>query len=303
MTSDRGLQGALQSWLHEDRHEDATRILHTVLDGVGTTPQHRPRRSVGGMLTMNKFVAIGLGAAAVVVVLFVGAQLINTPIPVGPNPTQSAAPSEESSEAPSEAEPSAQVGSPVVWLDGVNVVGLPVTITPPSPAWDPTLNFFAIERAGASDPPDGAAIMAFTYSPSWLVPGDACNTESTMPDEPSATVDELVAAFAAQASRDASAPVDITVDGHAGKSITLHVPDPIPADCDNDQFCSFVDPYQGAPEDAYCARTAQGPGQIDELWIVSVDGWAVIIDGAYYAGTPDAHVEEMRAIVDSIRFE
>lgn len=32
-----------------------------------------------------------------------------------------------------------------------------------------------------------------------------------------------MAAQAAQASRDASAPVDITVDGHAGKSIILYV--------------------------------------------------------------------------------
>jgi Tol biopolymer transport system component len=79
MTSDRGLQGALQSWLNEDRHEDATRILHTVLDGVGTTPQHRPRWSVGGILTMNKFVAIGLGTAAVVAVLLIGAQLFGSP--------------------------------------------------------------------------------------------------------------------------------------------------------------------------------------------------------------------------------
>ncbi len=56
------------------------------------------------------------------------------------------------------------------------------------------------------------------------------------------------------------------------------------------------------PEDA-CARIAQGPGQIDEMWIVEVDGMAVIIDAAYYEGTPDEHVEEMRAIVESIRFE
>ena len=46
MTTERGLQGALHSWLHEDRHEDATRVLHTVLDGVPTHPQHRPRWSV-----------------------------------------------------------------------------------------------------------------------------------------------------------------------------------------------------------------------------------------------------------------
>ena len=49
--------------------------------------------------------------------------------------------------------------------------------------------------------------------------------KSTMPDTPATTVDEFVAALAAQASRDASAPVDVTVGGYAGKTITLHVPD------------------------------------------------------------------------------
>lgn len=39
------------------------------------------------------------------------------------------------------------------------------------------------------------------------------------------TVDEFVAALSAQASRDASEPVDITIDGYTGKAITLHIPD------------------------------------------------------------------------------
>ena len=54
-----------------------------------------------------------------------------------------------------------------------------------------------------------------------------------MPDDPATTVDELVAALSAQASRDASEPVDITLGGYAGKSITLEVPEgPDFTDCD-----------------------------------------------------------------------
>ena len=69
-----------------------------------------------------------------------------------------------------------------------------------------------------------------------------------MPDTPSATVDEVVAALAAQAPGTASAPVDITVDGHAGKSITLQVPADIPysagtfSTCNGEMYCLFVDP-------------------------------------------------------------
>ena len=94
--------------------------------------------------------------------------------------------------------------------------------------------------------------------------GDPCHWASTTPDTPATTVDELVAALAAQASRDASAPVDITVDGYAGKSITLHVPDDaVFSDCDRDTFGSWTVSLDSAPGlDPY--RYHQGPGQIDE---------------------------------------
>ncbi len=70
--------------------------------------------------------------------------------------------------------------------------------------------------------------------------GDPCQWSSTTPDPPATTVDELVAALSAQASRDASEPVDITVDGYAGKSITLHVPDDaVFSDCDEGYFGSW----------------------------------------------------------------
>jgi len=68
--SDRDVTRAIRSWLHEDRHEDVSRIAGAVLDQVGTTRQRRatwwPARRTP---TMNKFLAIGLGAAAVVVAI------------------------------------------------------------------------------------------------------------------------------------------------------------------------------------------------------------------------------------------
>jgi hypothetical protein len=101
MTSGRGLQGALQSWLHEDRHEDATRILHTVLDGVGTTPQRRSGGTAWRFLSMNNnIVRVGLAAAAVVVIAIIAFNLLPGTVPPGGGPTPS--PSVEPSAAPSE---------------------------------------------------------------------------------------------------------------------------------------------------------------------------------------------------------
>ena len=108
-----------------------------------------------------------------------------------------------------------------------------------------------------------------------------------------------MAALSGQASRDASAPVDITVGGHAGKSITLHVPDDaVFSQCDQGYFGSWGGPAEPTPY-----RYHQGPGQIDEVWVLDVDGVLTVIDTAYYAGTPVEHVEEMRAIVESATFE
>jgi hypothetical protein len=113
----------------------------------------------------------------------------------------------------------------------------------------------------------------------YSVYGDPCQWSTTGPESPATTVDELVAALAAQASRDASAPTDITVDGYAGKAITLHVPDDaVFSDCDQSTFGSWKVPDSGTGPSRY----HQGPGQIDEVWVIDVDGLVMAIDVAYY---------------------
>ena len=132
--------------------------------------------------------------------------------------------------------------------------------------------------------------------------GDPCSWSTTAPDAPATTVDEAIAALAAQASRDASEPSDITLDGYAGKAITLHVPHDVNfADCDSNLFSMFSD-RAGTRPDAV-GRYAQGPGQVDEVWILDVDGRMVVMDWAYYEGTPQAHVDELRAIIESTTFD
>jgi hypothetical protein len=101
--SDQDVNRAIRSWLREDRHEDVSRIAGAVLDQLDTTPQRRatwwPARRTP---TMNKLVAFGLGAAAVVVALFVGAQPFGLPdggtgtdptLPVTAEPTATPEPS------------------------------------------------------------------------------------------------------------------------------------------------------------------------------------------------------------------
>jgi hypothetical protein len=117
-------------------------------------------------------------------------------------------------------------------------------------------------------------------------------------------VDELVAALTAQASRDATEPVDITIDGYAGKSITLHVPDGAAFEgCDDGNFgyWASIDPQFG-DDGLSPSRHAQAPGQIDTLYILDLDGVIMLIDTSYYAGTSEEDVAALEAIVESGTF-
>jgi hypothetical protein len=309
MTAHRDPDRLIHAFLMEGETELADQAYDAVRARIETT---RQRAVIGPwrISAMNRYLKYGLAAAAVVVLAVVAFNLLpGSPAPGGA-PSASAEPSEAApSAAPSRpADGSLPVGAPFVWSDGSGGA-VPITVTIPASGWYGDPGFFAIQKNEGSGPPDALAVLVFNTGTAWSVPGDACHSESTMPATPSATVDELVAALSAQASRDASAPVDITVDGHAGKSITLHVPGDIAfsadefTDCDDLMFCQFFDPEHSGPPVEACARTAQGPGQIDELWIVEVNDALVIIDAAYWEGTPGELVEEERAIVDSISFE
>ena len=93
-TSDQDVSRAIRSWLHEDRHEDASRVAGAVLDHVEATPQRRATWwSAWRMPLMNKLVSLSLGAAAVVVALVIGTRLLGPPDPRGVGVAASASPS------------------------------------------------------------------------------------------------------------------------------------------------------------------------------------------------------------------
>ena len=187
-----------------------------------------------------------------------------------------------------------------------------VTVTVTSPGWRPQEPDYIGKNDDGLDPPDsvGGALIAWAWpaGTGFNVFGDPCQWSTTIPETPATTPDEIAAAFAAQASSDATAPVDVTVGGFAGKSIIVRVPMSydLPnatreekfADCDNDVFA-----FYGIEGETMEARNAQGAGQIDELWILDVDGSIVILDAAYSPTTPADLVDEMRAMAASATFE
>ncbi|HVM30104.1 MAG TPA: hypothetical protein VM305_04965 [Candidatus Limnocylindrales bacterium] len=178
--------------------------------------------------------------------------------------------------------------------------GTVMTVTIPTSGWTFGDEWNGLVKGVERDNMPEAQIVFWTHPgvSEFDVYGDPCQWASTTP-ETVTTVHDFAAALAAQASRDASEPTDVTIGGVAGKSVVLHVPDDVEfSDCDQGRFASYGRAGANEPD-----RWHQGPGQIDQFWILDVDGTFVTIQAMWRPDTSAELVEEMRGIVESTTFE
>jgi hypothetical protein len=315
MTAQHDLDRQLSAFLVDG----PTRLPDASFDAVRDRTEQTRQRVVLGpwrFAEMNKLLAIGLGAAAVVAALLVGPNLLpSSGVGPGGQPAasvepSSAAPSTGPSLAPPSVEPEPSGAflpeGPFVVADNYKPADAPsITITIPSSGWASAPEFGALTKGEDADPPE-SVILAWPHSPGtgFNVYGDPCKWASTEPEAPATTAEDFAAALAAQPGRDASDPVDVIIAGYQGKRVTLHVPDDAPTrdeafkDCDQGNYASFG--IEGVDEPS---RYHQGPGQVDEIWILDVDGAIVTIDVAYRPDTSTERIEEMRAMVESATFD
>lgn len=316
MTAHNDLDRQLNDFLRDG----PTELPYQSFDAVRDRTEQTGQRVIIGpwrLPEMNKIVTIGLGAAAVVVVgLLLGSQLFGNNVGgSGGEPTPT--PEATATPAPSVAEPTStpEAGLP----EGPFVVTgtddpVQITVNIASSGWEPYSEVDAVTKDDDGlDAPEtvGVALIAWAWpaGTGFSVYGDPCQWLTTIPETPATTPDEIAAAFDSQAMTDATAPVDVTVGGFAGKAVTLRVPMSyeVPGatreeefrDCDEDTFAF----YGLDGDDTEVMRNAQGPGQIDELWILDVNGSIVILDAAYSPATPDELVDELRTLAESATFE
>jgi len=152
-----------------------------------------------------------------------------------------------------------------------------------------------VAKGDADDPPNwmalGSSSVANIYS-------DRCEWIGALLDPPPGpTVDDLANAFAEIWGSDATTPTDVMVDGFAGKQVVLTVPTDVNfADCVSGHFMSWRDSGGGD-------RWYQGPGQIEQLWILDVEGERLLIGATYFPeATPQDRVE-LQQIIDSIQID
>jgi hypothetical protein len=127
---------------------------------------------------------------------------------------------------------------------------------------------------------------------------DACSMDDAL-KEVGPAVDDLASALIGQPGPAASAPMDISLGGYAGKRIVLTVP----ADLDL-ATCRLgnigLQIWLDEPGDKYLVLLADGTATI---YIVDVNGERQVFSTQHRAGSSAEDITEMEAIIASIEFE
>jgi hypothetical protein len=128
---------------------------------------------------------------------------------------------------------------------------------------------------------------------------DSCRWDSAGAQDPivGPTVDDLVAALAKLPHVAATAPVDVQLAGHSGRYIELAIDDDIRfPDCDRGEVHFWIE-QQGR------SRYYQGPGQIEQFWVLDVDGVRLVVEGSLFPGASTANRDELRQVLDSLAID
>jgi hypothetical protein len=131
--------------------------------------------------------------------------------------------------------------------------------------------------------------------------GHPCQWDGTL-FQPGPTVDDLTEALVDIPLRKATKPIDVTLDGYAGTYLEWSVPSDMDfSKCDAADGERHFESWTGKgwAHDRY----HQGPGQVDRLWILDMDGARLVIDAFSMPSATAEERAELLSVVRSIRFE
>ena len=173
----------------------------------------------------------------------------------------------------------------------MSLAGLQITFTVPEGWRGSTRGVVDSERG--QDPPRGAALSFWTVANVYTDPCHWSNSLARPPVGPS--VNELVAALATQHRHPSGDRIKVDVDGYPSTELKMTVPDHIDmATCSNREFHSWTSPEGD--------RYHQGPGQIDQLFILNVNGVRLVIDASFFPDTSRKVRSTLFEMVRSIHF-
>jgi hypothetical protein len=145
---------------------------------------------------------------------------------------------------------------------------------------------------------DEPHISAVAFADVTNVYADPCRNAGGLLQPPvGPSVDDLAAALQALPGLEVVVPArPAALGGFSGTYLELQVdPELDLTTCDGGSFDSWV------AENAN--RYHQGRGQLEEFWILDVQGTRLVVNASHFPETPPRHLEQLRALVDSIRIE
>jgi hypothetical protein len=297
MSTDRDVTTRIvRSWLHEDAHEDADRILNLVLDEIDTTPQRRASWLARRFPRMNNnALRFALVAAALVVAVIIGANLLQQPS-VGPSPSVEPSPSATGSATASggparlDQLPEGDLAAGTYEIDAIFPVRLTFTVP----------DGFGHGR-GASDGvgiqgnPGGRGIEFQIAS---NVYPDPCRVFAGPADPPiGASVDDLVTAMTSLVGFQAGPVTDVTIGGLPAKAFDL-TNEIDQSTCDGRLVRTFI--FAGGGD------SGVGTGERQRIYVMDVQGTRLMIMTYYFSdetgSTDAAEAARLATIVQSISF-
>jgi hypothetical protein len=267
------------SWLREDAHEDAERVLLQALDEVDTTPQRRHLGAARRSLDMPA-IRIALTAAAVLAVAFFSYRLIADPSGPGgvPSPSPTPAPTTPVWVGPGQI-PAGR------WAMDID----PVRVSFDAPAGWEENSVPDVIWHGTSDGRFGFTFVTNIYA-------EPCGTRAPMQPPIGPTVDDLATALASLPGIPATGPTDITLGGHRGKLVDIDLPetaDPCPT-ADGPNLWTIESVGQPAPLEIG-ART--------RVYVLDIEGSRLVIVVVERAAFTPVLRSELQGILDSFAIE
>ena len=276
MTTERDPRtGIVLSWLHEDAHEDAERVLLRALDEVDATSQRGRSWPARRLADRNSFAKLAIAAAAVVVIALAGIQFLPRSGTSGGQPSPTPTPTATPAFAQLTKGPLAP-GRYALYDGLVTSIEVPA-------GWIGKPPF--VRKIGA----DGAGLWWGPTGPVSQVFSDACTGSNLTPVD--GTIRSLVDALDAQVGSDATVS-EVTLGGLPATRVDL-VKDVASCSGGADAGLNLWSNPTG--------MTGLSPGARGIVYVLEKDGELVVFIGIDYKATA-SDVAELEGVIASTQF-
>jgi hypothetical protein len=262
MTAEREMTRVVRSWLKEDEHESAERIVDNVLARLDTTQQRRSRWPARRFAKVHTYVKLAVAAAALVAVFAVGSKVLldrsSTGIPPSPSPlvTPTPGPTPRSLDA---GDTGRVLPAGTYHIEAPFQQPVELTF---ADSW--TLERYLSGETTFTKTGEGAPWLGFYLVTRLYV--DPCHPEAGTRDIPVGGFQAFHQALGSWSEHGFSNGLhgSPTIAGHDGLSFTLRNEiDTATAGCTNGQLLPLFDPVLGEP-----AQTNGGSSEL--FWVVDL---------------------------------